>query len=396
METNPINYDIELDEKISDKMREILEKYKILNQKLDQTNTDNCETHKNEQNPNEGKVVFRSEGVTISEGETISVETQYGKDKSKLLRDFSIEANNLIFQNSKYLHNVFVETMNMAKIKDCINFYDPDYKTTLLNYAKDKINIYQDDSIDLYKVLLKGYSGICINSCATAIYLPKHIKTICINAEFKIDLDDSSKIDLEKMLDESKLIPIPETEFHKKYKKIVLMKPFIPKYVQVTYDSPEIFYYEAYVSSSTELNVDIIKRYIKDKKSNNNDCYPSYDRFVRSINNNIDTTLEELGYRRQVYWANYINQYFIEYINPEYIDFSGLAFSDETMYEDFNKNYREMFNDIDQRLYTNEFDIMKKHVHKHNDQISGMFLVDREDYNTEILNAFDSIYNLPF
>jgi len=305
--------------------------------------------------------------------------------KNELISELNTGANIIIFQHKEYLHNIFKEIMNTATVKSCIDFKDPDYNTVLLNYAKSKNNIYLDDS-DFYKILLKGHSGIITDTCVTALYLPKHIKIIYINAYLEINIEETFEI--EQILDESKLLPTFETEFYEKYRKVILMEPFIPKCVTIAYDSPDMFYFEAYVSES-ELDVNPLKYFIEDKEMNVD--YP-YKTIVRNTNDNMTETFKTMGYRQQVYFVKYINKYFIEYVNPEFVDFSALVFSDDDLMEEEYQIAAEKCNNIRDKLSNKSFHIMEKNIIKHNDLVSGMFLADCERYTPDLLDAYDDIY----
>jgi len=329
-----------------------------------------------------GKITYDSGDIIIDENEH-KRETDIIEAEADLNLEFNISLNKLIFENSEYLHDIFVERVNNLNIKDCINFDDPDYVEGIsfrdCNYL---------DKSDLYKVLLKGYSGITMTSCVSAIYLPVHIDVIYINKHIKVDLIDEP-LSLEDMLKISKTIPEFNHGFCNRYKKVTLMKPFMPKNIDIRYDSSEdIFYYEALISS-VELN----KENLKNRKRRRNMCIDldidfvqySYRSLITVVNNITDSIIKELGYRRNVYWFNFINVYIIEYIEGKHNDTSSwLGFSDLC---DIRINHHH-----EKNMMTFTHAILCD-VARHNDKVLGL-LLDTKNCDSDDLDEFGLIYTI--
>jgi len=180
----------------------------------------------------------------------------------KLGQELDSELDNSIINNSvtdEYLYEKLKDEFEKLNIIDTINLDDPYYIEEISEYIKSNSTISRycvssnsAEENTIYKILLKGYSNIIIHEYVAAIYIPRHINKIYIDNKYFIYLNDeyqSDMLNLMDLLEESKRIPtiIPDS-FHDKYKKVVLMEPFIPNKTYISFDTDDIFYYEALIS----------------------------------------------------------------------------------------------------------------------------------------------------
>jgi len=200
-------------------------------------------------------------------------------------------------ENYEELHKLLVDEFDRLIYKNCVNLKDVDHVEEMTRFHENgKVNDKIDSNIESYKILMKSMSGEETYGKITALYVPKHIKAIYIDHMYRIPIENDlfENDNIEDLLEKSKQLPEYET-FNERYKKVILMKPYIPENTVISFDESDMYYYETIIRD-VEFRHDIfdggrIKVVI-------NDIY-FYD--------HVDNMEEKHGHL--TFWVNYINDY---------------------------------------------------------------------------------------
>lgn len=306
----------------------------------------------------------------------------------------SIESN-LLYENEddEKLHKLLVDKFKELKIKNCINFKDPDNNDKMKNFIeRGRINDELEENIDGYKVLLKGISYMRLYGEITAFYIPKHINFIDIMGKYRIiikkenqdlsELIESSKSDLENLLEKSK-DESGEKTFKDTYKKVVLVEPYVSNRIPfyISFDNMEQFYYETIIRDVIHID----DKYNSDGKIQIDDSYQ--DKFIDEIS--------EYGY--PTFWYNYINEYvqYVTYKNPHGHSYNGLVPRTEKVNK-FNtfmppKIYKENKSENDGVWTVSDaiYSILHDYVYEHNIMITSMYMKNNEDFDKQKIHSYD-------
>lgn len=284
------------------------------------------------------------------------------------------DIDNSLIDNSvtdSYLCEILKGEFEKLDIIDCIDLDDPYYINKILEYASSSsysnMNCVFSEN-KTYKILLKGYSNVAISEYTMALYIPKHVNRIYIDRRFFIHLNDavsSYKQNLSDILEESKKIPKDELTFSEKYKKIVLMEPFMPNKTTISFDTDEIFYYEALISNITFGS--LYEQYLKIVTKNI---------YIDDIISNISETYSEYG--DTAYWVNYTNDYMrMIYGNYNGSDYYNWILMPNNLgkFNTSKKDQRYIFDYVD--MYRHERAMLD--IERHNYPILCMF-IDKNNY----------------
>jgi len=247
-------------------------------------------------------------------------------------------------ESDECLYNRIKTKFDELVIKDCIDWTDPHYTYAIsrsLTHGRNMV----EKGYDGYKVLLKGNIYQKLEGNAIALYIPKHIYALYINNRFKIYLNEEHYYknnehyykndeydDIEDLLEQSKKLPT-EGDFSSKYKKIVLITPFIPENTIISFDTEDDFYYETLIKRVYHSYTDMNRNHVYVDS-----CISSYNVFSSPSGNSA-------------YWVNYINDYMKIKQNFDYDQILRLE-PDESKYEKFNEG---MYSNIIYRMPSNEF-----------------------------------------
>jgi len=230
------------------------------------------------------------------------------------------------YENDEELYNYLKTEFEQTKIKDCVNLDDHNHIEEFKSYIENGfVNDKLDEHVE-YKILLMGLPDENLIGHTTALYIPRHINVLYIDGMYKIELY-KSELDIETLLEESKIMPGEKKTFHEKYKKIVLMKPYIPEYTRILFDNYSIFYYETIIRD--------IEIYMEEN------MYDSY--MNKEHNQNLYKSMADKGHL--TFWVNYVDDYI------KLVDLSGDGYYErkliprEENLHKFNKNdYRRNIN----------------------------------------------------
>jgi len=284
--------------------------------------------------------------------------------------EYESESDNLSFENSEELYELHVSKFKELNIKDCVNLKDCDNMEGIGKFFKnDKIN----DSLgeyDGYKILIKAKSGtVSLIGRVVALYVPKRIKDIYLNGIYKINIEneeditellESSKSNLESLLNQSKTIP-DEIIFEETYKKVILMTPYFPENTfKITFDKIEIFYYETIIRDVEvkQTCIDI-----------NNEQWFKFDNDIKAQGG-------------LVFWMNYVD----EYVQLKQLNYgmSELIIHNDKLHK--NEDYY-MMNGCDRKydVYT-----LNSALHFNVEILLSMYLKDRTLFDRHVN---ENIYN---
>jgi len=303
-------------------------------------------------------------------------------------------------ENDEELYNLLTNKFNESKIKNCIDFKDPDNNEKMRKFLENgRKNDELEEGIDGYKILLKGVAGMKLHGEVIAFYIPKHLN-IVHSEKYKIvltkeknisdllestkpeleDLLESAKTELEDLLEKSKEGSYEKT-FKDKYKRIVLIKPFVPDYIFcIGFEKFEIFYYETIIR-----NVVFIM---------NNIYFPL--QVDMSYQKNLIKDLSEEGH--PTFWYNYINEYVKLPFETDRASYVRLLprLEKKDKFDSFEFKYNDDEDDEDDENYDETKDISSailpeliNFMNYHNILIMSMYMKNNEDFDKNKQYKYD-------
>lgn len=242
-------------------------------------------------------------------------------------------------EDDEELYNYLKKIFENTKIKDCVDINDYNHIKEVKTYIENGFINDKLDDTDNYKIMLMGLSGEELIGHVTALYIPKHIDILYIDGIYKIHLSKSGShdLDLQELLDESKKLPKENNSFEEKYKRIVLMKPYIPEFTRISFDDLTIFYYETVIRDIESINFE-----------STNVESESYGWMNTKHNLDQIASMSERGHL--TFWVNYANDY-IKWVDSwgEYGYDRKLIPRDDALYK-FNKD--KYYNKINKHSLT--------------------------------------------